>query len=64
MTSAVVNQLCSIRDVLDEQHEPICAAHLQLVIDTLSERPGFFTQDLAQHDDGGGQLKGGLQAPG
>jgi hypothetical protein len=54
MASSVVSQLCSIRDVLDEQHEPICAAHLQLVIDTLSERPGFFTQDLAQHDDGSG----------
>lgn len=41
MSISLVNQLCSIRDVLDERDEPICAAQLQLVIDTLSQRPAF-----------------------
>lgn len=51
MPRSVLSQLCSIRDVLDEHQEPICAAHLQLVIDTLSERPGFSTQEPPRSDD-------------
>lgn len=50
MASSIINQLCSIRDVLEEKEEPICAAHLQLVIDTLSTRHAITQQvsDIVQ----------------
>lgn len=34
----LVSRLLIIRDELDAENEKVCAAHLQLVIDTLSER--------------------------
>ncbi|MEQ5789311.1 hypothetical protein J3454_15575 [Erythrobacter sp. NFXS35] len=61
MATSILNQLCSIRDVLDEKEEPICAAHLQLVIDTLSTRAGFESQgDLSDESQ---QIKDGFQEP-
>lgn len=34
----LMSRLLAIRDELDAEDERVCAAHLQMVIDTLSER--------------------------
>lgn len=61
MASTILNQLCSIRDALDEKAEGICAAHLQLVIDTLSTRPDFEREDACEPEDG--RIIDGFQEP-
>ena len=38
MTIPIVDELASIRDHLDQIDELICAAHIQMVIDTLLKR--------------------------
>ncbi len=38
MTVPIVDELASIRDHLDQIDELICAAHIQMVIDTLLKR--------------------------
>lgn len=61
MAPSIIKQLCSIRDALDEKDEAICAAHLQLVIDTLSTRDA-----ITQQEHGIGQkvpLKGAPPEP-
>lgn len=38
MITTIIEDLASIRDHLDEEGEFVCAAHIQMAIDTLSTR--------------------------
>jgi hypothetical protein len=38
MTKTIIEELASIRDDLDQKREFVCAAHIQMAIDTLSAR--------------------------
>lgn len=38
MTMTIIEELASIRDHLDQRSEFVCAAHIQMAIDTLSAR--------------------------
>jgi hypothetical protein len=60
MTPSIIDQLSAIRDHLDQTEELVCAAHVQMAIDTLTGRTDLGSQSTRESSRG---LKGGARWP-